>query len=123
MHELGVVFYIIEDLEKIALENKVSKINSVTLELGEVSSVIPEYLTKCWRWAVDRTTLLKDSFLKIEKITAITHCDSCQRNFETVKHGKICPHCKSSETWLLKGSEFNIKEIEAESESETEAEG
>ena len=51
MHELGVVFHVIDSLKKVAAENGVERINKVTLQLGEVSTVIPHYLTDCWRWA------------------------------------------------------------------------
>ena len=40
MHELGVTFHIMDHLEKVAVENKVTHIRKVTLELGEVSTVI-----------------------------------------------------------------------------------
>lgn len=36
MHELGVVFYVIDDVEKVAKENNVQRVHSVTLEVGEV---------------------------------------------------------------------------------------
>ena len=39
MHELGVTFHIMDHLEKVAEENKVTHIRKVTLELGEVSTV------------------------------------------------------------------------------------
>ena len=51
MHELGVVFHIIDSLEEVAKENDVTQIQSVTIEIGEVSTVIPHYLTDCWEWA------------------------------------------------------------------------
>ena len=41
MHELGVVFHIIDSLEEVAKENDVTQIQSVTIEIGEVSTVIP----------------------------------------------------------------------------------
>ena len=50
----------------------------------------------------------------LETIPAVTWCDSCKREYETVKYGKECPYCHSGETWLLKGNECIIKEIEAE---------
>lgn len=52
MHELGVVFHIIDSLEEVAKENDVTQIQSVTIEIGEVSTVIPHYLTDCWEWAM-----------------------------------------------------------------------
>ena len=33
---------------------------------------------------------------------------------ETVLYGKTCPFCGSEETWLVRGNECIIKEIEAE---------
>ena len=36
MHELGVTFHIMDHLEKVAAENKVTHVRKVTLELGEV---------------------------------------------------------------------------------------
>ena len=36
MHELGVVFYVVKDVKKVAEENHVEKVSAVTLlELGE----------------------------------------------------------------------------------------
>ena len=55
MHELGVVFYVIDDVKKVAVENNVEHVHSVTLQVGEVSTVIPEYLIDCWNWAVKST--------------------------------------------------------------------
>ena len=47
MHELGVVFHIIDDLKEVAANNEISEITKVVLELGEVSTVIDSYLTDC----------------------------------------------------------------------------
>ena len=112
MHELGVVFKIIDDLKAVATENNFNEIRKVTIKLGEVSTVIPQYLTDCWKWAIKREPILKDAEIQIERIPAVTYCDSCGKTYETVKYAKICPHCKSDKTWLMQGNEFLIKEIE-----------
>lgn len=114
MHELGVVFHVIKKVEEVAKENDITEIKSVTLEIGEVSTVIEDYLRKCWKWSVERKSeLLKETELIVEKITAITYCEDCENTYSTVEHGKICPHCSSSNTYLVRGNEFNIKEIKA----------
>ena len=77
MHELGVVFYVIDECEKLAKENNVEHINSVTIELGTVSGVIDNYLVDCWNWAVSKHEIMTNCELKIEKIKAITHCEDC----------------------------------------------
>ena len=88
MHELGVVFSIIKTVEEVAAENDVKEVASVKLHLGEVSTVIPEYLTDCWNWAVKKTEVLKEAKLDIEIIPAVTYCEDCGAAYETVKYGK-----------------------------------
>lgn len=117
MHELGIVFHIIDSLESAAKENHLSSISSVTVEVGEVSTVIPDYLTDCWQWAVKKKELLKDCEMVVEPIHAVTHCDDCGQDYPTVAHGRICPHCGSEKTWLITGNEINIKEITVPDES------
>ncbi len=112
MHELGVVFYVIDDVKKVAAENDVGHVHSVTLEVGEVSTVIPEYLIDCWNWAVKKHEILTDCELRVERIDAVTYCEGCQGTYSTVRYGKKCPYCGSESTYLIKGNEFNIKEIE-----------
>jgi hydrogenase nickel incorporation protein HypA/HybF len=113
MHELGVVFHIMDSLESVAKENDVTQIQSVTIEVGEVSAVIPHYLTDCWAWAIKKKPLFTDCEMKIEILPAVTWCDDCKQEYGTVAHGRTCPYCGSEKTWLLKGNELNIKEIEA----------
>ena len=112
MHELGVVFHIMDSLEKVAQENEVTGISKVVLELGEVSTVIEDYLQNCGKWAVKKRELFAEAELVVEKLPAVTWCDDCKQTYPTVEYGKICPHCGSPQTWLLQGNEFNIKEIE-----------
>ena len=111
MHELGIVFYIIRDVKNAAEENGVKHVSAVVMSIGEVSTIVPEYLTDCWRWAADKEEMLKGCELKIEPIPAVTHCDGCGKDYPTVVHGKTCPHCGSEHTWLLRGNEVEIKEI------------
>jgi hydrogenase nickel incorporation protein HypA/HybF len=112
MHELGIVFYIIRDAKQAALENGLEHIDAVVMNIGEVSTVVPEYLADCWRWAADKEPMLKGCELKINQIPAVSWCDACKSEYATVAHGRKCPNCGSEATWLLRGNEVEIKEIE-----------
>lgn len=111
MHELGVVFYIIRDAKNAAEENNVDKIASVTIELGEVSGVIPEQLLDCWDWAIKKEPIMNEAELVIETMEAVTFCEDCKQEYPTVKYAKICPHCGSENTYLVRGRDVMIKEI------------
>lgn len=111
MHELGIVFHIIRSVESVAEQNGLRSVSSVTLELGEVSGIIPSYLTDCWNWACSKNDLMRGAELAIEEIPAVTFCEACGETYGTVEHGRTCPHCGSERTYLLQGNETTIKEI------------
>lgn len=111
MHELGVVFAIMDTVEGFAKQNGITKVSAVTVEKGEVSSVIDEYLTDCWNWSVKKNELFLDTKLFIETIPAITLCNQCKQTYSTVKYAKVCPHCGSEDTVLVQGNELQIKDI------------
>ena len=112
MHELGIVFYIIRDVKQAAEEHGVEHVSAVVMNIGEVSTIVPEYLTDCWRWAADKEVLLKGCALKVNTIPAVSYCEDCGHEFATVANGKTCPYCSSGNTYLLRGNEVEIKEIE-----------
>lgn len=113
MHELSIVSYVVRQVEEVARQNNLTRVSSVTLEFGEVSGIVPEYIEDCWKWYTRKTPLMAGTALLHETIPALTWCDACQSTYPTVKYGKTCPHCGSGQTWLQQGKEINIKQIEA----------
>ncbi len=111
MHELGVVFYVVRDVKEVAKENAVQKVSSVTLQIGEVSGIVFDYLTDCWNWARKKEPVTEEAGLFIEQIDAVSFCEDCGQEYPTVQYAKICPHCGSEHTYLRRGNEFLIKEI------------
>ena len=77
MHELGIVFHIMDTLEEVARENQLEEIRSVTMEIGEVSSVIPDYLTDCWKWAVGKKPRLSGCEMKVEVLPRLIAAPFC----------------------------------------------
>lgn len=114
MHELGIVFSVLEAVNETAKENDAKRVHAVTVGIGEVSTVVPELFADCWSWAVKKETVCKDAEIRIERLPAVTFCESCQKEYPTLEFGKICPHCGSEKTVLSRGNEFIIKEIEVE---------
>ncbi|MBP3870957.1 MAG: hydrogenase maturation nickel metallochaperone HypA [Faecalicoccus sp.] len=113
MHELGIALHVMDTVEELAKENELEHVYSVTLEIGEVSGVIFDYLADVWDWAANKRELFQGSKLLCETIPAITYCRNCHKTYETVTYGRTCPYCQSPETELAQGDELNIKEIEA----------
>ena len=49
MHELSIVTHVAKTLDEIAEENLLTRIGSVTVEIGEVSGIITDYFEDCWK--------------------------------------------------------------------------
>lgn len=114
MHELGVTFHVVDHVVSIAQKNDIKKVDRVIIELGEVSTVVPDLLIDCWNWARKKHTELEECELMVETIKAVTFCEDCKKEYGTVEHGKTCPYCGSENTYLLRGNEFTIKQIEVD---------
>ena len=117
MHEMGIVIHLAKTLDDTAKEEHISRIGSVTLQVGEVSGIMTDYFVDCWNYFKVKHPVLAESELRLETIPAVTMCGNCEKTYETIKYGKECPYCHSTETWLISGNECIIKEIEAEAES------
>ena len=111
MHELGIVVKIAESAEMTAREHGIDKVTDVALEIGEVSGIVPHYLTDCWDYYRKKTEILKDSTLTVTIKEAVTFCEDCEKTYETVVYGKKCPNCGSEKTYLVCGNDCIIKEI------------
>lgn len=120
MHEMGIVLHLAKTLDETAEAEHLSRIGSVTLQVGEVSGIMTDLFEDAWNYFKVRHPVLRESKLIIEPIKAVTWCDNCKSTYETVKYGRECPNCRSGETWLLTGNECVIKEIEAEEQNDSE---
>ncbi len=110
VHELGVVIEVVKTVEKIAVKENLTKIDTLVLQIGELSSMIPKYIEQCYPAAVDGT-LLQDTQLKIEILPGNALCTACNKVFNFLEHNRSCPYCGGKKSELISGKEFYIKEI------------
>lgn len=110
MHELGILMEIVKTVEKFAVENQVDTIETLVLQIGEISSVIPEYMKKVYSAAVEGT-MLEQTELEIEILPANGRCLDCGTQFHATVCGGVCPSCGSRNMKIISGRDFFIKEI------------
>ena len=110
MHEIGVLVEVVKSVEKFAKENNVEKIETLVLQIGELSSMIPKYMKDLYPIAIEGT-ILKDSELEIEILPANALCSDCNKVFNIVVSNGIWPKCTTKNWEMLSGKEFYIKEI------------
>lgn len=59
MHELGIIMNVVKKVERVARENNVTTIETLVLQVGELSPVIPSFIEACYPAAIDGTLLEK----------------------------------------------------------------
>lgn len=110
MHEIGVLMEVVKSVERFAAENEVVQIQTLVLQIGELSSMIPKYMKTLYPAAIEGT-ILEGSELEIEILTANGLCKDCNKVFPVLTNHGACPSCTTKNWELLSGKEFYIKEI------------
>lgn len=112
MHELGIVYQLMKTVDGIKIEQKVSEIETIVLQIGEMTDVVPKFIEEAWRAAAPQTDY-KSTDLKVEVITARAKCADCGYEDNVKNLSFSCPICSSSNLKIISGREFLIKEIVA----------
>jgi len=111
MHEIGVLYEVVRSVENIAAQNKVEKVAAISLEVGELSGILPVFLERYYPIVVENSECLRDSKLLLDVIPGEAICNQCDTSFNVIKNEGYCPNCKSRDKTILGGSDFLIKEI------------
>lgn len=111
MHELGILSSMLQTIDKIMIDEKLSRIEKIVLQVGEISGIVPEYITECYPAAVYKTKF-EDTRLEMEVIPGIVSCRDCGREFNAREFDLRCPGCGGESLAPVSGREFIIKEIQ-----------
>ena len=114
MHELSIILEIIKTIEKELVnmgENAdETRVTEISIQIGEMSSVLPKYIIEYFPDSV-KGTILEHAKLVVENIPAATRCTVCGAEFGFSENDGVCPGCGSRDLRLISGREFFIKEI------------
>jgi len=110
MHEMSIAQGIID----LCLEHAGGRrVTSLNIEIGELSSVVPEAIEFCFE-ACSRKTLLEDARLNIIRVPGIGQCQECGRETPLTELYGSCGHCGSHLVSIVAGEELLVREIEVE---------
>ena len=107
---MGVVIEVVKTVDDFARKNNVQQIETLVLQIGELSSMIPKYVEDCFPMAVEGT-ILQNSKLKIEVLPGNAICSGCGKVFNLLQNESTCPSCAGKKWEIISGKEFVIKEI------------
>lgn len=112
MHELGLMDAVIRTVGRIIKEENLKHVRKIVLEVGELSGVVPHFITNCYE-AVVADTQYQDTELILEIVPGIARCNDCHIEFKIDIKGLCCPECYGKNLTPIEGKDLTIKEIEA----------
>ena len=114
MHELSIAMEIMDIVEKEALKHGAGRVNSVHLQIGDLSGVEIDSLTFCFETIRGEKDLTRDAELDIQRIPVRIRCRPCDSEFTGDGFMVRCPSCDGLNTELLQGDELAVAEIEVD---------
>ncbi|RLA23725.1 MAG: hydrogenase maturation nickel metallochaperone HypA [Gammaproteobacteria bacterium] len=113
MHEMSLCEGILQVLEAESKTQSFKRVKTVTLEIGELSSIEVEAMIFSYD-VVTRNTLADGSKLCIVNTTGTAWCMKCSKEVNIKKRFDECPDCGSYQLQVTGGEEMKIKELEVE---------
>lgn len=110
MHELGLIYQMVKTVDNVVAENHLSEVDKIVLQVGEMTDVVPNFLTEAWQVAKE-STAYPNAKLELEIIKGTAKCLDCNFESEVKDFDLTCPKCNSPKLKLISGREFEIKEI------------
>ncbi len=107
MHELSITQDIVELVSGRAGGRKVTR---VALEIGQVSSIVPDAIRFCFD-SCCKGTRVEGAELEIEEIPGRARCQDCGSEFELEQPFGMCA-CGSWRIKLIAGDQLRVKEME-----------
>ena len=111
MHAMALADAMKKTTIRIVAEEGDVSVRSVTVEVGELSGVVPRFLEDCWE-AVTARTPYEGTELVLRTVPGTIRCLDCGHDFVASVEDLRCPLCRSEKLKPLSGQDMTITEIE-----------
>ncbi len=110
MHELSIAMNIIDIVEAEKAKNNAEKIQSIELEVGNLSGVVMEALKFAFDEAL-KSSSFNDAKIIYQEVKGIAECSACGHRFKTEDYVTPCPECMHPYSDIIQGKDMRIKSI------------
>ncbi len=111
MHEMSLAEGIVQLLEEHARSQQFSRVKTVWLEIGRLSSVETESLKFCFD-AVSKEGVAAGANLEIIEVPGRAWCMECSQEVLVEALYDPCPRCGGYRVTVTGGNEMRVKELE-----------
>lgn len=111
MHEIGMLYQLAELAVNCARDNHVEQIQSVSVEIGELSGGLPHVFEEYFPYIAQRYPELEHAELKLHIIPGEALCTVCSSLYNVMRQEGKCPKCRSRDKKILGGRDIRLMNI------------
>ena len=94
-----------------AAENGASKVKRLTVDVGEMTGILPKYLFHYFPEA-SKGTLCEGAELVVNEIKVTIACAACGKDYHPdVSNDRSCPYCRGTAGRIKSGRELLVSDI------------
>lgn len=110
MHELSLCENLLDQVLSIAQQNKAKTIESITINIGDLSGVEPLLLENAFA-ILKLDTLAEHAQLIINHSPIVIECHQCGNQYNASANHLLCKGCQSDDTHLISGDELILANV------------
>lgn len=111
MHEFSLIQGIIEIILDELPRHEISRVETVSLRIGEMRQVVPDALNFGFE-CLSKNTPLEGARLELEHVPVRASCHSCCHEFVIENWLQGCPKCSANNYQIISGKELEITSFE-----------
>lgn len=113
MHELSICLALIEQVERIAAERDAARVTRICLDLGPLSGVEAELLSRAYPLA-SAGSVADGAELVVNQADIMIRCNECKAQTTVSPNRLLCGQCGGFRTQVLAGDELLLRSVELE---------
>lgn len=113
MHEMSIARSLIQLVEREAEDKGFSRVEAISLKIGEFSGLVPQCLIDFFPYAAEGT-IAQGAKLEIEQLPAAFRCLDCGYEGAVDPGQALCPSCGSAALRMTQGTGFYVDSLKVE---------
>jgi hydrogenase nickel incorporation protein HypA/HybF len=110
MHEVSMMQNTLDIAIAQAKQNNATKVERLTMNIGELSGVISEALEFAFE-VLTQGTIAENAQLEIKTIPVVCYCQKCDRDFQPKADIFACPQCQQISSKVISGMELELVSV------------
>ncbi len=120
MHEMAIASALMDQLLRIAAENRATRISEVEVRCGVMRQVAPDALQLAYEALSDGTPAAGARLTVVEE-GLVARCRTCNRPFAAAVDSFLCPDCGRADVEIVAGDDIVLQSVVCETERQAAA--